>query len=219
MGKVSKFVKFVPVPIGAKEAAAVPMMISSPTKLVEAQVGQDLEICEVHIGTAVLSGKAWEGREVEAGVRVSVIMKNVHENEVRYSEGGWFVEVEEAPAPFAVGVAAAVTEPTQVPLPHISDAVVGFPQHHPPPPPEPLPIQPQPAWAQPGSPTNNPHPCSTPNGATPVYPGQNEVAVCLTTEQAKRVLFVLKGGMLHPLEVYGIQGPFERALRNVGIAP
>jgi len=191
MAKVTQFVNFHPVPIMAKDAASVPYVTTKPTKLIEVQVGQDLEICEVHVGSALLKDKAWEGREVEANIKVSVIVRNMHETDVRFAQGGWFLETEEELSPPAA----------QAPPPVHQDATSGLPQ---------TPVSPTVA---------NPHPCATGNGAAPVYPGANEVAVCLTTEQAKRVLYVLKGGMLHPLEVYGIQGPFERALRSVGINP
>ena len=224
MAKIVKTEKFKPQMMAAGDAVTLPFVTEVPTKLVAAQAVEGLQICEVHVGSVALIDNKWEGREVEPGIKVSIILKNTTD-EVRFAEGCWYLEVEEVIAP-----------PIQPMLPNVPVQATGdIPQPAPyagfPPAyaahtafgaavaPEAAPTSPGPVEPARVATAPNPHPNATPNGAQPVFPGQNEVAVCLTVEQTKRTLYVLKGGILHPLEVAGVMGPFERALRNVGINP
>jgi hypothetical protein len=193
-----------------------------PVKVVELQTLPAFEVCEVRIGKTVWKTKGeWEGRLVEENVELVAVLKNITEA-TESVQGVWFLDVlavtKEAPNAGTVPSSPAAGGPPEGVLPPV---VIGDVMSVPP---ElasqvaavPAPVMPPPIAPTAGAPvqTGPVRSMATPPGA--VVPGMNEIAICLTFEQLRRVVFALKGGIWHPIEGPGIMRPFEDALRSIG---
>jgi hypothetical protein len=186
-------------------------------KLVQLQyLRAGFEVCEVRIDSNVFKDSAWEGKTVEKGSKLTTVFKNVTE-ETQSLQGVWYADLLEAaptaPAetPDVTAEASSATEATPEVAQHAVQAAThteDFPKESvfietPPEAPPP----PQKKKARTGR-----------DFTAAVTPGYNEVAICLTFDQLRRIHEVLNqasASFMHHNEIPGILRPFNDAMESL----
>jgi hypothetical protein len=197
-------------------------------KLVELQyLKSGFEVCEVRIDNNVFKNDEWIGKVVEKGSKLTTVFKNVTD-ETQSLQGVWYADLLEVAAPAASAPAvpakgpavsaeaSSATEASSEEAPpqveehgvtaatHTEDfpkesVFIETPPEAPPPP--------QKRRARTGR-----------DFTAAVTPGYNEVAICLTFDQLRRVHEVLNlasSSFMHHNEIPGIMRPFTAALESL----
>ena len=182
-------------------------------KLIELQyLRAGFEVCEVRIDNNVFKNDEWNGKTVEKGSKLTTVFKNVTD-ETQSLSGVWYADIlEEAKAaPVAVeepSESSSESAPPQVDPLQAASHTEDFPK-------ESVFIE-TPPEAPP--PPQKKRPRTGRDHTAAITPGYNEVAICLTYDQLRRVHEVLNqasSSFMHHNEIPGILRPFNDAIESL----